>query len=214
MRIVITIAVVCLAISSLSTATAEAEASLQQSAEVPKTNVQQQNVVPDDEEIKINVSAIAARFIKDYVTPTLCSYSPGFCAKHQLESRDMKSYLATAGTLFAGVLGVILTKITVLIVLSVLSTVIGKMLLLYALFKTGPHHDHPSYKSAHYNAHPLVKYTKDKYYIKNSPSVHSHDVLVDSPPEHDASPYIAHSPYILESAVHDHKLKGVSYYKR
>lgn len=119
--------------------------------------------------------------------------------------------MATAGTLFAGALGVMMTKITVLIVLSVLSTVIGKMLLLYALFKTGPHHDHYKYKSAHHHAQPFVKYTKDKYYIKNTPSVHSHDVVVDSPPEH-VSPY--HSPYVLESAVHDHKLKGVSYYKR
>lgn len=130
------------------------------------------------------------------------------------ESRNIKSYLATAGTLFAGVLGVMLTKISLLIALSVLSTVIGKMLLLYALFKTGPpHHDHHNYKSAHHHAQPFVKYTKDKYYIKNSPSVHSHDVVVDSPPEHE-SPYHAHSPYVLESSVHDHKLKGVSYYKR
>ncbi|XP_022171087.1 uncharacterized protein LOC111034265 [Myzus persicae] len=209
MRIVITITMVCLAISSLATATAEAEASLQQSEEVLVTNVQQQNVVPDDEGIKVNVTAVAARFIKDYVTPTLCSYSPGFCAKHQLQSRDIKSYLATAGTLFAGALGVMMTKISLLIVLSVLSTVIGKMLLLYALFKTPPHHNHHSYKSAHHHAQPFVKYTKDKYYIKNSPSVHSHDVVVDSPPEHHE-----HSPYVLESAVHDHKLKGVSYYKR
>jgi len=127
------------------------------------------------------------------------------------ESRDIKSYLATAGTLFAGVLGVMLTKISLLIVLSVLSTVIGKMLLLYALFKTAPHHDHHSYKSAHHNAQPFVKYTKDKYYIKHSPTLHSHDVVVDSPSEQE-SPY--HSPYSLESTVHDHKLKGVSYYKR
>lgn len=81
--------VVCLAISSLSTATAEAEASQQQAAEVSETNVQQQNIVPDDEGIKINVTAIAARFIKDYVTPTLCSYSPGFCAKHQLRKSEL-----------------------------------------------------------------------------------------------------------------------------
>jgi len=89
MRIVITIIVVSLAISSLSTATAEAEASLQQSAEVTETNLQQQNVVEDDEGIKINVTAIAARFIKDYVTPTLCSYSPGFCDKHQLRKSEL-----------------------------------------------------------------------------------------------------------------------------
>lgn len=89
MRIVITITVVCLAISSLSTATAEAEASPQQAAEVSETNVQQQNIVSDDEGIKINVTAIAARFIKDYVTPTLCSYSPGFCAKHQLRKSEL-----------------------------------------------------------------------------------------------------------------------------
>lgn len=90
---VITITVVCLAISSLSTATAEAKASLQQSVqEVSETNVQQQNVVTDDEGIKINVTAIAARFIKDYVTPTLCSYSPGFCAKHQLRKSEVYEY--------------------------------------------------------------------------------------------------------------------------
>lgn len=89
MRIVITITMVCLAISSLATATAEAEASLQQSEEVLVTNVQQQNVVPDDEGIKVNVTAVAARFIKDYVTPTLCSYSPGFCAKHQLRKSEL-----------------------------------------------------------------------------------------------------------------------------
>jgi len=92
MRLVITITVVCLAISSLSTATTEAEASLQQSVEVSETSVQQQNVVPDDKGIKINVTAIAARFIKDYVTPTLCSYSPGFCAEHQLRKSELYEY--------------------------------------------------------------------------------------------------------------------------
>lgn len=132
------------------------------------------------------------------------------------ESRDMKSYLATAGTMFAGVLGVMISKISLLIVLSVMSTVIGKLLLLYALFKTSPHHDHHDhykYKSAYHHAQPFVKYTKDKYYIKNTPSIHSHDVVVDSPTEH-SSPYYEHSPYVLESSIHDHKLKGVSYYKR
>jgi hypothetical protein len=213
MRVVITITVVCLAISCLTTATAEAGASLEQSTEVSDMKVQQQNVVSDDEGIKINVTAIAARFIKDYVTPTLCSYSPDFCAKHQLQSRDIKSYLATAGTMFAGVLGVMISKISLLIVLSVMSTVIGKLLLLYALFKSSPHHDHYKYKSAYHHAQPFVKYTKDKYYIKHTPSIHSHDVVVDSPTEH-SSPYYEHSPYVLESSVHDHKLKGVSYYKR
>jgi len=208
MRIVITITAVCLAISSLATATAEAEASQQKSAEVSETNVQ--NVVP--EEAGINVTAIAARLINDYVTPTVCSYSPEFCAKHQLhESRGIQSYLATAGTLLAGVLGVIMTKITVLIALSLLSTVIGKLLLVYALFKSGSHHHYPSYKSAHHNAEPFVKYTKDKYYIKNTPSIHNHDVVVDSPSEY-SSPYHAYSPSILDSSVHSHKLKGVSYY--
>lgn len=89
MRVVITITVVCLAISSLATATAEAEASQQQSAEVSDAIVQQQNFVTDDEGIKINVTAIAARFIKDYVTPTLCSYSPEICAKHQLRKSEV-----------------------------------------------------------------------------------------------------------------------------
>lgn len=210
MRIVITITAVCLATSNLTTATAEAEASLQQSAEVSETIVQQQNVLDD---AGINVTAIAARLIKDYVTPTICSYSPEFCAKHQLQSRGIQSYLATAGTLLAGVLGVIMTKITVLIALSLFSTGIGKMLLIYALFKSGSHHHHPNYKSAHHHAQPFVKYTKDKYYIRNTPSVHSHDVIVDSPPGH-SSPYHSYSPPILESSVHDHKLKGVSYYKR
>jgi len=206
-RIVITITTVSLVISSLATATAETEASQQQSAEVSKTNVQ--NVAPDEAEI--NVTAIAARLINDYVTPTVCSYSPEFCAKHQLQSRGIQSYLATAGTLLAGVLGVIMTKITVLIALSLLSTVIGKMLLVYAFFKTDPHHHYPNYKSAHHHAQPFVKYTKDKYYIKNTPSVHSHDVVVDSPSEH-SSPYHAYSPSVVDSSVHDHKLKGVSYY--
>jgi hypothetical protein len=85
MRIVITITAVCLAISSLATATAEAEASQQQSAEVSETNVQ--NIVPD--EAGINVTAIAARLINDYVTPTVCSYSPEFCAKHQLRKSEL-----------------------------------------------------------------------------------------------------------------------------
>ncbi|KAF0750941.1 Uncharacterized protein FWK35_00036545 [Aphis craccivora] len=210
MRIVITTTAVCLAISSLATATAE-QANLQQSAEISETNLHQQNVDPDEARINVNVTAIAARLINDYVTPTICSVSPEFCAKHQLQSRGIQSYLATAGTLLAGVLGVIMTKISLLIALSLLSTVIGKMLLFYALFKTGP--PHPYYKAAHHHAQPFVKYTKDKYYIKNTPSVHNHDVIVDSPPEH-SSPYHAYSPSILDSSVHDHKLKGVSYYKR
>lgn len=125
------------------------------------------------------------------------------------ESRGIQSYLATAGTLFAGVLGIMLSKITLLIVLGVMSTVIGKLLLLYALSKAAsPHHHHPDYKSTFYHPQPYVKYTKDKYFIKNTPSVHSHDVIVDSSPE-PYSPYHAHSPPYL-----DHKQKGVSYYKR
>ncbi|XP_025205272.1 uncharacterized protein LOC112601729 [Melanaphis sacchari] len=209
MHIAITIIAMCLAISSLATATAEQD-SLKQSAEVSETNIQQHNVVPA--EAGIDMNAVAVRLINDYVTPTVCSYSSEFCAKNQLQSRGIQSYLATAGTLLAGVLGVIMTKISILIALSILSTVIGKMLLVYALFKSDPHHHLPHYKAAHYNAHPLVKYTKDKYYIKNTPSIHNHDLIVDSPSEY-SSPYV-YSPSVLESTVHDQKLKGVSYYKR
>jgi len=88
MRIVITITAVCLAISSLATATAE-QANLQQSAEISETNVQQQNVDPDEKGINVNVTAIAARLINDYVTPTVCSVSPEFCAKHQLRKSKL-----------------------------------------------------------------------------------------------------------------------------
>lgn len=89
MRVVIKITVVCLAILSLATATAEAEASKEQSAEVSDAKVQEQNVVTDDEGIKINVTTIAARLIEDYVTPTLCTYSPDICAKHQLRKSEL-----------------------------------------------------------------------------------------------------------------------------
>lgn len=88
MRIVITITAVCLAISSLATAKAE-QANLQQSAEISETNVQQQNVDPDEAGINVNVTAIAARLINDYVTPTICSVSPEFCAKHQLRKSKL-----------------------------------------------------------------------------------------------------------------------------
>lgn len=89
MRGVITITAVCLAVSSL--ATAEAVAVLRQSAQVvtETTDVQRRNVDPADEGIKINVTAVAVRLIKDYVTPTLCSYSPGFCAEHQLRKSEL-----------------------------------------------------------------------------------------------------------------------------
>lgn len=117
------------------------------------------------------------------------------------ESRGIQSYLATAGTLFAGVLGVMMTKIKILVILSLMTTIIGKILLFYAFL----HSHHPS--SSHYHHHkphhhvPFVKYTRDKYYIKNTPTEHSHDVIVD----HDSH----HTPY------HGQRPSGgVSYYKR
>lgn len=88
MRIVITTTAVCLAISSLATATAEQD-NLQQSAEISETNVQQQNVDPNGAGINVNVTAIAARLINDYVTPTICSVSSEFCAKHQLRKSKL-----------------------------------------------------------------------------------------------------------------------------
>lgn len=112
------------------------------------------------------------------------------------ESRGIQSYLATAGTLFAGALGIIMTKIKILVILSVMTTVIGKLLLLYAFLKSEHFHQHSHHKAHHV---PFVKYTKDKYYIKQTPPEHSHDVIVDSPHN---SPYQGHSP------------SGVSYYKR
>lgn len=37
-----------------------------------------------DGNVKINATAVAARFIQDYVTPTICSYSPGSCVHNQI----------------------------------------------------------------------------------------------------------------------------------
>ncbi|XP_050442989.1 uncharacterized protein LOC126847052 [Adelges cooleyi] len=141
------------------------------------------------------MTAVATGIIDKYLTPAVCSYSPTFCAKHQLQARGIQSYLATAGTMLAGVLGVILMKIKILIVLTLISTIVGKLLLFYAFLKSD-HFHHYSHKPHHV---PFVKYTKDKYFIKHSPHVHSQDVVVD---DH------GHSPY---SNPH---LSGISYYKR
>lgn len=114
------------------------------------------------------------------------------------ESRGIQSYLATAGTMFAGILGIILTKIKILVVLSVLTTIFVKMLLL-AFFIKPEYYDNSNFYH-HYkdNYHaPSIKYTKAKY--KNNPSDYSYDVIED----------LEHSPY------HSHKpLGGVTYYKR
>lgn len=119
------------------------------------------------------------------------------------ESRGIQSYLATAGTMFAGILGVMMTKIKILVILSLMTTIIGKMLLFYAFLKFHhyePHHYH--HNKAHHHV-PFVKYTKDKYYIKNTPTEHNHDVIVDHETHHNQSPYRGHTPS-----------GGVSYYKR
>lgn len=137
------------------------------------------------------------------------------------EGRGIQSYLATAGTMFAGVLGIILTKIKILVVLSLVSTVVGKLLLLYAYLKSDHHHHHDYHSHGHHGHHhhhghghhhhvPYVKYTRDKYFIKHTPiSHHSHDAaaVVDSP---SPSPYHSHSP----SASYSSPSGGVSYYKR
>lgn len=78
-RVVITVVAVCFAISTV--AASEAEASQQQkSVETAELNAQKSS----DGGLKANVTALAARLIQEYVTPALCSYSPEFCAKHQL----------------------------------------------------------------------------------------------------------------------------------
>lgn len=114
------------------------------------------------------------------------------------ESRGIQSYLATAGTMFAGVLGIILMKIKILVVLSLITTIIGKMLLFYAFIKAYDPHSHHHVHKSHA---PFVKYTRDKYYIKHAPSEHNHDVIIE--PDHHHTPYRGHQP-----------LGGVSYYKR
>lgn len=192
MRTVLTIATMCFVVLGLTTTAAETELGQQQS----KTEVQQQHV--DGTAIKSNVTVIAARFLGEYVTPMMCTYAPDYCTKHELHSsRGIQSYLATAGTLFAGVLGIILTKIKILVIVSLMTMVIGKMLLFYAFLKTDLHHHH---SKPHHHV-PFVKYTKDKYYIKHTPTEHNHDVFVES-----ESPTI-HSPY------YGHQSGGVSYYR-
>lgn len=101
MRTAITVAtVVCFVASSyLVAATADSELKdkqhhlLQQSADEEETNLQQQSVDIDNEGIKIKLTDMAARFIQDYVTPTVCSYLPGFCSKNQI--REFESFIVS-----------------------------------------------------------------------------------------------------------------------
>ncbi|XP_050521642.1 uncharacterized protein LOC126894567 [Daktulosphaira vitifoliae] len=148
----------------------------------------------NSQDMTVNVTAAAMRFVESYVVPTVCNYSPEFCARHHLQSRGIQSYLATAGTMLAGVMGIILMKMKILVILTLMSTIIGKMLLFYAFLKSDHYHHH-SHKPHH--SVPYVKYTKDKYYIKHSPHLSSHDAVVED---------IGHSPYSSPQS------SGVSYY--
>lgn len=85
MRTVITVVAVWFAFLSL---TATATEDVQQVAVD-----QQKNDVEDDTGIKIDMSAAVARFVQDYVTPTICSYSPDFCARHQLRKSTFLVHL-------------------------------------------------------------------------------------------------------------------------
>lgn len=150
-----------------------------------------------------------------------------------VDSRGIQSYLATAGTMFAGTLGVMMSKITILIVLSLVSMIVGKMLLFYAFLTSKHHHhhghhDHVSHYGHHIHPHhhgyhhgyhhkhshghhhhvPYVKYTKDKYYIKHTPSESSHDALVES-----SQPSLSYQSPSLPSTG-SLGSSGVSYYKR
>lgn len=76
-RAVITIVAVCFAVSSVTASKLN-----QQQTSVKTTEMNAQE--PSDTGLNANMTAVAARLIQEYVTPTLCSYSPDFCAKHQL----------------------------------------------------------------------------------------------------------------------------------
>lgn len=78
-RAVIIVVAMCFAISSVVASEAEATQK-QESVETAEINAQE----PSDAGLKANVTAVAARLIQEYVTPSLCSYSPDFCDKHQL----------------------------------------------------------------------------------------------------------------------------------
>lgn len=79
MRTVTVVAVVCFAVSASLTATGPVqEEDWQHALSVTGEH--------DDAGIKMqrNVTAFAAKFIQDYITKAVCSYSSEFCAKHQI----------------------------------------------------------------------------------------------------------------------------------
>lgn len=43
-------------------------------------------------ELQKNATAVTARFIQDYVTKAVCSFSPEFCAKHKLRKSQLLSW--------------------------------------------------------------------------------------------------------------------------
>lgn len=88
MRTVLTVVVVvCFVVSNFAITAVEADRVEKQPDEIAttKSDVQQQKA---DAGVDINVTALATRFIQDYMTPTICSYLPSFCAKYQLRKFD------------------------------------------------------------------------------------------------------------------------------
>jgi len=56
---------------------------------VEETSVRRRREESDTEIITPeNVTAVAVRFVRDYVTDAICSYSPDFCDKHQLRKSE------------------------------------------------------------------------------------------------------------------------------
>lgn len=87
MRTVITVVAVCFAFSTLAVAEEPKNVDKQMTE-----TVEGHSDVQDDSEIKIHMSDFAAKFIEDYVTPTICSYSPDFCARHQLRKSNISVF--------------------------------------------------------------------------------------------------------------------------
>lgn len=79
MRAVTVAAVVCFAVSACLAATGPVQVEDRQHALSAADE-------HGDAGIKLqkNATAVAARFIQDYITKAVCSYSPEFCAKHQI----------------------------------------------------------------------------------------------------------------------------------
>jgi hypothetical protein len=77
----VTIITVCFVVANFAARADHVEKPSDEIATAKSDVQQQQNA---DAGVDINVTALAARFIQDYVTPTICSYLPSFCAKYQL----------------------------------------------------------------------------------------------------------------------------------